>query len=123
MSWLDKMEQKADKWEKSENERVTLLQEIRKENANLGREEGKAARILTTLIGVTVICWGVLFIFDLVTGKGWTGVTAMLCAMLAGLYWGAWREDRDRRNMISAIISVVALVIVLVIHVGSTLVG
>ena len=118
MSWLDKMEEKADKLEKSENERVTILQEIRKENANLGREEGRGARIVTTVVGVTVIVWAVTFLFDLVNGLGWTGPTVVLCAMLVGLYWGSFRESRERRDAVSAIVSLVALLIVLVIHVA-----
>ncbi len=116
MSFLDKMEQKADKLEKSANERTTILQEIRKENANLGREEGRGARIVTTMVALTVIVWAILFLFDFVNGVNFTGTTALMCTVLVGLYWGNYRESHDRTSAIYLVIALVALVILLVLH-------
>lgn len=116
MSFLDKMEQKASKLEKSENERATILQEIRKENANLGKEEGRGARIVTTMVALTVIVWAILFLFDFVNGINFTGTTALMCTVLVGLYWGNYRESRDRTSVIYLIVALVALLILLVLH-------
>lgn len=116
MSFLDKMEQKADALQKSENERETILKEIRKENANLGKEEGRGARIVTTTVALTVIVWSILFLFDFVNGINFTGMTALLCAMLVGLYWGNYRESRDRTSVIYALIALVALLLLVVFH-------
>ena len=116
MSFLDRLEQRAEKLEKSENERETILKEIRKENANLGKEEGRGARIVTTMVALTVIVWAVLFLFDFVNGINFSGLTALMCAMLVGLYWGNFRESRDRSSAIYMLISLVAMLIMLLIH-------
>lgn len=123
MSFFDRMLQKADEFESSPNERETLLKAIREENANLGKEEGRGARVLTAVVALTVIVWAGLFLFAFVKGADFLAPTAVVLAMVTGMYLGMYRETHDRHYMVYLILSVVALLAVIVTFVGVTLVS
>ena len=122
MSLKDRMTQEPDVLSKSENERLSLLQEIRKENANMGREEGRGARVLTTAIALVIIVWAALFLYGFATGNDFWAPTAVMLAMLVGMYWGMYRETRERQQLIFALVALVALIVCVVIFVGATMV-
>lgn len=118
MSFFDRMTQKADELDRTPNEREALLKAIREENANMGKEEGRGARILTTSIALTVIVWAVVFLFAFVKGADWIGPTVIMLATVTGMYWGMYRETRERTHLIYTLVALVAMIFMLVTFIG-----
>lgn len=89
----------------NEKERKSELQSIRKEFSEMDREEGARKRPAVTMLVLIIIVWLVFAIFDVVTGKSFTGITALVVAAYAGLCWGEYRESRERATGVYAVVA------------------
>ena len=99
-----------------QKERESELKSIRKEFSEMDREEGARKRPAVTMLVLVIMLWLVFTIFDLVTGKSFTGITALTVAAYAGLCWGEFRESRERATGLYAVVAGVVAAVFAVAH-------
>ena len=113
----EKLDERARDFMKAEDTDKALLDEIRRENAELGRTpEGAASRSMTVMIACCTIAWAVMTLFDFVNGHGVAAPTVVMLGAFAGLCWGNYRESHERAIGFYALGAGAVAIVLAVLH-------